>query len=237
MWLLLLLLPVIFWLTRSEAEESTPYYPPQIIEAGKTITAPADGVLELEHGPAKLVLDTGSVIVLSSQSEIILKSGRVSAHVRPLGIGENFKVRTFNTTAGVRGTRFSVSVIKDVRTIISVSEGHVYAEGLTGKKIELEAGHSASIDGMAEASTYRTPTITQVPGIEKFVAMPPLPPVHEQTRATSTAAPKPVEHQAPSHSQYTSSNSSRAGYDPLAINPNVVPQKNVERTSLEPLPY
>jgi WD40 repeat protein len=57
--------------------------------------------------------------------KIKLDSGQIWVNIEGLEEGESFEVETPNATAAVRGTRFSVRVDKDGRTIITVVEGLV----------------------------------------------------------------------------------------------------------------
>ncbi len=124
-------------------------------EGDVQVSAPPDGVRELDFGPARLVLDTGAEIRLTSpkvtiDSEVVLLKGRLTATVRPLQRGESFKVRTFNITAGVRGTKFTVAIIGGIVTIVHVIEGSVWIEAATGNPIMLSPGQSAHAHGMSD---------------------------------------------------------------------------------------
>lgn len=129
--------------------------PAEVSNGDVVVAAPEFAPREVEYGPAKLTLDSGTEIRFASprvsvESEVVLLKGRLTATVRPLQKGESFKVSTFNVTAGVRGTKFTVAIIGGIFTIVQVIEGHVWIEAATGTPVMLEPGQEAHIHGIWE---------------------------------------------------------------------------------------
>lgn len=80
-------------------------------------------------------------------SVIRLDSGRIDSTVSPQRKGSRFDVRTPLAVAGVRGTRFGVSVQADGKKVLSeVVEGHVaVAANNERREAQLSAGHGAAL--------------------------------------------------------------------------------------------
>ena len=80
---------------------------------------------------------------------IELDRGRVDATVAPQSPGSRFQVKTPLATAGVRGTRFGVSVAGEaVRTSADVVEGRVEVQAVTrgaGAAVPVDAGQGAVV--------------------------------------------------------------------------------------------
>lgn len=88
------------------------------------------GALAVACGPAQLLLDTGAQVMLTPQNnQVFLLTGALTAVVRALKPGEEFRVVTSNAVVGVRGTIFRVSFQRgtDGRgiTAVEVIEGTV----------------------------------------------------------------------------------------------------------------
>lgn len=152
-WASLLLLLVIVcgaWFT-NYASQAYPA-PPDF----EVVTAPRNRPLEVVYGPSRLVIDSGSQVVLprtgrDADREVTLQRGRVTARVQPLAQGRSFAVRTPQAVAGVRGTVFHVALDQRYRTTVSVDEGKVEVAGLVGDPILLLPGQAVRVSSAEPA--------------------------------------------------------------------------------------
>lgn len=85
-----------------------------------------------------------SRITEGKEHEVFLKSGKVFSKIRRMKSGMEYRVKTPSITAAVRGTQFSVSVIKDTQKV-AVAEGTVRVNreavaGVEGMKHDTTAG-------------------------------------------------------------------------------------------------
>jgi hypothetical protein len=169
------------------------------IVARRLEAAPEEGVRVIKVGPARLTLDTGARISVpigevSGRWLVELKRGRVRAEVETLKSGEYFAVKTFNVTAGVRGTTFIVSLIGGYRTEVEVIEGKVSVEGSGGVPFFVSAGQVVSASGLEEPEmirdtggrTIRDRWLDELPNIS---APSPAPSFLEAAPSTAGAAP------------------------------------------------
>ena len=135
-----------------------------LLEQGHEIAASPDGdaVLLFPDGSTVRVEATTQIKIAAYftkggivQAEILLAVGKVAAAVKKeQAVRSDFKIRSPNAGASVRGTTFSVSYDKDVKeTVIAVEEGIV---GVTAQKpwykfwkkpmtAEVEAGQKATV--------------------------------------------------------------------------------------------
>lgn len=213
----------------------------------RLVTAPRDTGLVVEVGPASILLDSNAQLLInddidSGRHEVTLQRGRLTAHVRPMGSNEYFGVRTFNAVAGVRGTIFSVAILQDIRTMIEVQQGSVFAEGISGERMIIEAGQKAAIEGMASPEKVeaapKPPDIGKM--MEEMQAMPAPPPKQDEAKVSTATQAHPSDNTR-------SIDYNALGYDPNSSGPNGrdridwntkdVPVKNIERTNVEPVDY
>lgn len=125
-------------------------------------------LLHLDAGTRFTLQRLREVPGLQQRSTVIrLDRGRVDSTVSPQRPGSRFDVRTPLAVAGVRGTRFGVSVSPDGRkTLSDVAEGQVAvtAEG-SQDEAALEAGRGVVVSQGAHGSPPRTELRTLLPPV------------------------------------------------------------------------
>lgn len=102
-----------------------------------------------ENSYAELKFSDGSIVKVSENTEVSLYKDYLSLAIGYIRLYitklfPNFEVRTPSAVAGVRGTEFSVEVLDDQTTIVTVYEGEVDITA-QGKTIRLRKGESGIV--------------------------------------------------------------------------------------------
>jgi ferric-dicitrate binding protein FerR (iron transport regulator) len=123
---------------------------------------PAETSIETGKGSIVLDLQDGSQVQVKSQGHVVLKNpgegkgyflelllGKIIAKVQKrLGNTPSFRMGTPTAVITVRGTRFSVEVIRKHKTIVEVFEGLVEVEGIgvTGPPVFIKPGFRTDVE-------------------------------------------------------------------------------------------
>ncbi len=173
----------------------------------RVVQAPNDGAIEIDYGPARITVETGSRVVLPGAGlfhgrEVTLEKGSVRARVDQLARGRRFSVRTFNCVAGVRGTDFKVAIVDGGNTVVDVEEGRIWVENMKGDTLILGEGHRTVVTLEERPIFIEKPSpnvFDDIPRQGTTLSVPPpaapvVMPMKDETerpaaRLTSTAAP------------------------------------------------
>lgn len=108
-----------------------------------------DSLKTKENSYAELRFSDGSIVKINPETEVSiykdyfsLAIGYIRLYITKLF--PNFEVRTPSAIAGVRGTEFSVEVLNDQTTIVTVYEGEVDVTA-QGRTLRLRKGESSII--------------------------------------------------------------------------------------------
>jgi hypothetical protein len=224
--------------------------PPAPFEPQRVVQADASGPKVVRYGPAELTVETGSRVVLPGTgaffgTEVKLERGRVRARVDHLGDGRHFAVRTFNCVAGVRGTEFVVSIVEGAGTIVDVRQGIVQVASLTGDSVMVRAGQRSvvTVDLLPELyvdpSEYSGKQWT-LPPIDAEPAVPagdPIPMEDATERPVEAPSARNLDRAEPVSGARASSSEvirREISLDPSAVNPVVVPAREIAPTNVQP---
>lgn len=121
-----------------------------------------ESVIEIGKGSAVLTLQDGSQVLVKGHSRVVVKSpssetgtflelliGKLVAQVQKrLGNAPSFKMGTPSAVITVRGTRFSVEVMKDNKTFVDVFEGLVDVAGIAAQNqpVQLRPGFWTEVE-------------------------------------------------------------------------------------------
>ncbi|MGC8970751.1 MAG: FecR family protein [bacterium] len=108
-----------------------------------------DSLRTKENSYAELKFSDGSIVKVSENTDLSIYKDYLSLAIGYIRLYitklfPNFEVRTPSAVAGVRGTEFSVEVLIDQTTIVTVYEGEVDVTA-QGKTIRLKKGESGVV--------------------------------------------------------------------------------------------
>lgn len=108
-----------------------------------------DSLRTKENSYAELRFSDGSIVKVSENTEVSIYKDYLSLAIGYIRLYitklfPNFEVRTPSAVAGVRGTEFSVEVLEDQTTIVTVYEGEVDVTA-QGKTLRLRRGESGIV--------------------------------------------------------------------------------------------
>lgn len=130
-----------------------------IIARNGDILDDGDSLKTKEDGYAELRFEDGSIVKIKSNTELSiyknylsLAIGYVRLYITKLF--PNFEIRTPSAIAGVRGTEFSVEVLQDKTTLVTVYDGEVDITA-QGKTIRVRKGESGIVRHGLPPSLHR----------------------------------------------------------------------------------
>ncbi len=108
-----------------------------------------DSLKTRENSYAELRFSDGSIVKISPDTEVSIYKDYISLAIGYIKLYitklfPNFEVRTPSAIAGVRGTEFSVEVLEDQTTIVTVYEGEVDLTA-QGRTLRLRKGESGIV--------------------------------------------------------------------------------------------
>ncbi|HON71718.1 MAG TPA: FecR domain-containing protein [bacterium] len=113
-----------------------------ILDDGDTLKTGEDAYAELKFSDGSIVKINASTEVSVYRDYLSLAIGYIKLYITKLF--PNFEIRTPSGIAGVRGTEFSVEVLQDQTTLVTVYEGEVDVTA-QGKTIRIRKGESAIV--------------------------------------------------------------------------------------------
>jgi hypothetical protein len=126
----------------------------------RDILSPGDELKTGYNSKAKLRFSNGSIVEVGAETKVsiyenylFLAIGLIKSYITKFF--PNFEVRTPTAIAGVRGTEFTVEVLPDQTTIVSVYEGIVDVT-TEGKTVRLKKGETTIVRSSAHLQTPRS---------------------------------------------------------------------------------
>lgn len=123
-----------------------------ILDNGDSLKTEKDGYTELKFEDGSIVKVGANTELNIYKNYLFLAIGYIKLYITKLF--PNFEVRTPSAIAGVRGTEFSVEVLQDMTTLVTVYEGEVELTA-QNRTIRLRKGESGIAKPDSPPGIYR----------------------------------------------------------------------------------